>query len=204
MEKGKKKKTSLDVEKPSIFPLAPYAWTVSGLSDFRSITLMAIVGALYCILRFVFVGVGGSGIFSIRPADALWMMAVLFGYPWAAGLMIGGFVSSLLPMFGGYGLVDALKEIPLQIPMYVAIFYAYKKFDPQVKKDWFFWVVGLARTTWSMLYVGVYLYVLYQMPIVAFFTGSAITAYLNEVLVSYLVVKGLKAAGAHFLPMKNG
>jgi len=199
-----KKKTTLDVEKPTIFPSAPHAWSLSGLSDHRSLSLMAVAGALYCILRFVFVGIGGSGIFSIRPADSLWMMAVLFGYPWAAGLMIGGFVASLLPMFSGYGLLDALKEIPLQILMYLVIFYVYKKFDPQVKKDWFFWVVGLARTTWSMFYVGVYLYVLYQIPIVGFFAGSAITAYLNEVLVSYIVVKGLKASGAHFLPMNSG
>ena len=198
-----KKKTSLDVERPTIFPPAPYVWNISGLFEHRSLALMAVAGALYCILRFVFAGVGGSGAFSIRPADVLWMLAVLFGYPWAAGMMIGGFVSSLLPMFGGYGLLDALKEIPLQIPMYLVIFYIYKKFDPQVRKDWLFWVVALARTTWSVFYIGVYLYILYQVPIAASFFGFVITAYLNEVLLSYLVVKGLKAAGAHFLPMRE-
>jgi len=198
-----KKKTTLDVEKPTIFPSAPHAWSLSGLSDFRSLTLVAVVAALYCVLRFIFVGIGGHGAFSIRPADSLWMIAVLFGYPWAAGLMVGGFVSSIFPMFGGYGLLDALKEIPLQIPMYLVIFYIYKKYDPQVKNDLMFWVVAFARTTWSVFYVGVYLYILYQIPIVGFFAGSAITAYLNEVVVSYFAVKALKTAGAHFLPMRE-
>ena len=155
-------------------------------------------------MRYVFVGIGGSGVISIRPGDALFMLATIFGWPWAAGMFIGEFVASWLPMFGGYGLADGIKQLITCLIKYPMIILMVKEFDPTMSKLRVFLAIGAMEVLIGNLICATFLNLMYQMPIVAFIVGSVPGSIVNEIGLGAFLVFGLKRAGAHFLPARSG
>lgn len=187
----------------SIFPSMPNAWTLSNITDHRSLAIMALSAALYVMLRAIFAAIGGHGAVSFRPADSLIILTVLFGWPWGIGIMLGGFVSAYFPMTGGYGFIDALKQLLVDIIAQPILIWAYKRYDPHVSKFWFFILANTTYILWSGFVVGIYLNILYEIPIIAFVIGCLPTAFLNQGVLSAILIRGLKARGAHFLPARS-
>lgn len=155
-------------------------------------------------MRVAFVGIGGHGAISIRPGDGLFMLATIFGWPWAAGMLIGEFVASYFPMFGGYGFLDAVKQLITCLVKYPVIILMVKEFDPTVSKISVFLTIGAMDVLIGNLICATYLNLLYQIPIVAFIVGSVPGSIINEVVLGAFLVFGLKRAGAHFLPARSG
>jgi len=189
---------------PSIFASRPDAWDISCMLDTRSLMIAAVAGALYCAMRIAFVGIGGSGAISIRPGDALFMLATIFGWPWAMGMVIGEFVASYFPIFGGYGFMDAIKQLITCLIKYPVIILMVKEFDPTVSKLRVFIAIGAMEVLIGNLICATYLNILYQIPIIAFIVGSVPGSIINEIALGAFLVFGLKKAGAHFLPARSG
>lgn len=203
MGKEEEQRATSNMSPPSIFANRPDAWSLSKLRDNRSLAIIGIVGAMYCVLRYVFVGIGGHGALSIRPADAMFMLASLFGWPWGAGMVFGEFIASYSPVFGGYGFLDAMKQLLTCLIKYPVIILLVKKFDPKLSKPWTFLFAGAMVVLIGNTICATYLNILYQIPIMAFMIGSVPGSIVNEIVISFFVVFALRRAGAHFLPAKE-
>ena len=189
---------------PSIFASRPDAWDISCILDTRSLAIAAVAGALYCAMRIAFVGIGGPGAISIRPGDGLFMLAAIFGWPWAVGMTIGESLASWLPMFGGYGFADGVKQLITCLIKYPVIILMVKEFDPTVSKVRVFVTIGAMEVLIGNLICATFLNLLYQIPMMAFIIGSVPGSIVNEIVIGALLVFGLKRSGAHFLPARSG
>jgi len=154
-------------------------------------------------MRFAFVGIGGHGAISIRPGDALFMVATVFGWPWATGMFIGESLASWLPMFGGYGIPDALKQMLTCAVKYPVMIAMVKQYDPELKKYGIFLAIGGVVVMIGNLICAAYLNILYGIPFLAFLIGSVPSSIINEIFIAGMLVFGLKKAGAHFLPARS-
>jgi len=187
----------------SVFTTMPNAWNISCMKETRSLAIAAVSASLYIVLRAIFAAIGGHGAVTFRPADALIILTVLFGWPWAVGIALGGFVASYFPMTGGYGFIDALKQLFVDIVAQPILIWAYKKYDPLVEKFWFYILANTTYILWSGFVVGIYLNILYGIPIIAFVIGCLPTSFLNQGVLSTILIQGLRRAGAHFLPARS-
>ena len=115
-------------------------------------------------------------------------------------MMLGEVLASYLPIFGGYGFLDAMKQLLTVAVKYPIIIAMVREFDPKLSKIWVFAAIGGVEVLIGNLICATYLNILYQIPIVAFMVGSVPGSIVNEIVIGAAVVFGLKRAGAHFLP----